>query len=176
MWAWRSLAQPLDCRATFKSMRFRARRCIQNAVCCSQTAFSLLPRYKKHWARTPPAPVVVLGLLPGRARAKIEQESRGYCAGPTTGTSQDTDGHRFLVGLCLELRLANSPPTKDCTAAMGYCMTSDHDTAVSISPLPPQDGRWAIFAPAGYKNMALGDPGLTSHCLQPIGVSRSSMS
>jgi hypothetical protein len=31
---------------------FRARRCIQNAV-CSQTAFSLLPRYiKKHWART----------------------------------------------------------------------------------------------------------------------------
>jgi hypothetical protein len=45
--------KPLDCRVTFKSMRFRARRCIQNAV-CSQTAFSLLPRYKKHWARTRP--------------------------------------------------------------------------------------------------------------------------
>jgi hypothetical protein len=25
--------------------------------------------------------------------------------------------HRFLVGLCLELRVANSPPTKDCTAS-----------------------------------------------------------
>jgi hypothetical protein len=48
----------------------------------------------------------------------------------------------------LELRLANPPPTKDCTAAMGCCMTSDHDTGVSMSPQPPQDGRWAIFVPA----------------------------
>jgi hypothetical protein len=37
--------------------------------------------------------------------------------------------HRFLVGLCLELRLANSPATKDCTAA-----TKDHDTGVIMSP------------------------------------------
>jgi hypothetical protein len=53
--------------------------------------------------------------------------------------------------------VANSPPTKDCTAAMGYCMTIDHDTGVSMSPHPPQDGRWAIFVPASYKNMALGE-------------------
>jgi hypothetical protein len=33
----------------------------------------------------------------------------------------------------MELRQANSPPTKDCTAAMGYCMTIDHDTGVSMS-------------------------------------------
>jgi hypothetical protein len=51
-------------------------------------------------------------------------------------------------GLCLELRLSNYPPTKDCTAAMGYCMASDHDIGVSMSPQPPQDGRWVIFAPA----------------------------
>jgi hypothetical protein len=63
----------------------------------------------------------------------------------------------------VELRVANSPPTKDCAqpAAMGYCMTTDHDTRVSMSPQPPQDGRWAIFAPASYKNMVLGYPELT---------------
>jgi hypothetical protein len=33
-------------------------------------------------------------------------------------------------------------------------------TRVSVSPQPPQDGRWAIFAPVSYKNMALGDAGL----------------
>jgi hypothetical protein len=59
-------------------------------------------------------------------------------------------------------RVANSPPTKDCTAAMGYCMAIDHDTGVSMSPQPPQDGRWAIFAPASYKNMALGEAELAS--------------
>jgi hypothetical protein len=26
-----------------------------------------------------------------------------------------------------------------------------------MSPQPPQDGRWAIFVPAAYKNMALGE-------------------
>jgi hypothetical protein len=65
--------------------------------------------------------------------------------------------HRFLVGLCLELRLAQSAPTKDCTAAMGYCMTTHHDTGVIMSPQPPQDGRWATFVPASYKNMTLGE-------------------
>jgi hypothetical protein len=65
--------------------------------------------------------------------------------------------HRFLVGLCLELRLVNSPPTRDCTAAMGYCMTTHHDTGVIMSPQPSQDGRWATFVPASYKNMALGE-------------------
>jgi len=68
--------------------------------------------------------------------------------------------HRFLVGLCLELRVANCLPTKDCTATMGYCMASDHDPRASMSPQPPQDGRWATFAPVSYKNMALGDAGL----------------
>jgi hypothetical protein len=53
--------------------------------------------------------------------------------------------------------VANCLPTKDCTAAMGYCMASDHDTRVSMSPQPPQDGRWATFAPVSYKNMALGE-------------------
>jgi hypothetical protein len=57
--------------------------------------------------------------------------------------------------------VANSPPTKDCTAAMGYCMTIDHDTRASMSPQPPQDGRWAIFVPASYKNMALGEAELS---------------
>jgi hypothetical protein len=57
----------------------------------------------------------------------------------------------------LELRVANCPPTKDCTAAMGYCMTTDYDTRVSVSPQPTQDGRWAIFVPASYKNMTLGE-------------------
>jgi hypothetical protein len=50
---------------------------------------------------------------------------------------------------------------KDCTAAMGYCMTTDYDTRVSVSPQPSQDGRWAIFVPASYKNMALGEAELT---------------
>jgi hypothetical protein len=36
-------------------------------------------------------------------------------------------------------------------------MATDHDTGVSMSPQPPHDGRWAIFVPASYKNMALGD-------------------
>jgi hypothetical protein len=31
---------------------------------------------------------------------------------------------------------------------MGYCMTTHHDTGASMSPQPPQDGRWATFAPA----------------------------
>jgi hypothetical protein len=42
-------------------------------------------------------------------------------------------------------------------------MASDHDTWVSMSPQPPQDGRWAIFdRPVinSYKNMALGEPEL----------------
>jgi hypothetical protein len=60
--------------------------------------------------------------------------------------------------------VANCPPSKDCTAAMGYCMASDHDTRVSMSPQPPQDGRWATFVPASYKNMALGDPQLMGGC------------
>jgi hypothetical protein len=59
--------------------------------------------------------------------------------------------------------VANSPPTKDCTAAMGYCMTTDHDTRVSMSPHPPQDGRWAIFVPASYKNMTVK----VKHCRLP---------
>jgi hypothetical protein len=66
-------------------------------------------------------------------------------------------------GLCLELRLANYPPTHQrlhSAAAMGYCMASDHDIGVSMSPQPPQDSRWAIFVPASYKNMALGEPEL----------------
>jgi hypothetical protein len=53
--------------------------------------------------------------------------------------------------------VANYPPTTDCTAAMGYFMTIDYDTRVSVSPQPPQDGRWAIFVPASYKNMTLGE-------------------
>jgi hypothetical protein len=58
--------------------------------------------------------------------------------------------------------VANSPPTKDCTAAMmGYCMTIDHDTRVSMSPHPPQDGRWAVFVPASYKNMTLSEAQLS---------------
>jgi hypothetical protein len=52
------------------------------------------------------------------------------------------------------------PPKTAQRPSMGYCMTSDHDPGVSMSPHPPQDGRWAIFVPASYKNMALGDPGL----------------
>ena len=40
-------------------------------------------------------------------------------------------------------------------------MASDHDTRVSMSPQPPQDGRWATFVPVSYKNMTLGDPQLT---------------
>jgi hypothetical protein len=36
-------------------------------------------------------------------------------------------------------------------------MTTDHGTGVSMSPQPPQDGRWTIFAPASYKNMAFGE-------------------
>jgi hypothetical protein len=48
----------------------------------------------------------------------------GSCAGPTSDYWH-IPRHRFLVGLCLELRLANSPPTKDCTAAMGYGMTTE---------------------------------------------------
>jgi hypothetical protein len=45
--------------------------------------------------------------------------------------------------LCLELRLANYPPTKDCTAAMGYCMTSDHDHDTG------RGGGYAPKAPSG---------------------------
>ena len=78
--------------------------------------------------------------------------------------------HRFLVGLCLELRVANSPPTKDCTAAMGYCMASDHDTRVSMSPQPPQDGRWATFVPVSYKNMTLGEAQLVGGVLHGLHV------
>jgi hypothetical protein len=55
-------------------------------------------------------------------------------------------------------------------------MTIDHDTGVSMSPQPPQDGRWAIFVPASYKNMTLhvGDSELSWHpyvarCLQAHG-------
>jgi hypothetical protein len=48
--------------------------------------------------------------------------------------------------------VASSPPTKDCTAAMGYCMAIDYDTRASVPPQPPQDGRWAMFVPASYKN------------------------
>jgi hypothetical protein len=70
--------------------------------------------------------------------------------------------HRFLVGLCLEVRVANCPPNKDCTVAMGYCMASDHDTRVGMSPQPPQDGRWATFVTVSYKNMALGEAQLTA--------------
>jgi hypothetical protein len=36
-------------------------------------------------------------------------------------------------------------------------MATHHDTGVSMSPQPPQDGRWATFVPASYKNMALGE-------------------
>jgi hypothetical protein len=42
-----------------------------------------------------------------------------------TASAIGTRTHRLLVGLCLELRLASSPPTKDCTAAMGYGMTTE---------------------------------------------------
>ena len=49
------VAQSLDCRVTFQLITFRARRCIQNAA-CSQAAFSLLPRYKKHSTGTAPPP------------------------------------------------------------------------------------------------------------------------
>jgi hypothetical protein len=45
--------------------------------------------------------------------------------------------------------------------AMGYCMTTHHDTGVSMSPKPPQDGSWAIFVPASYKNMTLGEAELS---------------
>jgi hypothetical protein len=34
---------------------------------------------------------------------------------------------------------------------------SPRDTGVGMSPQPPQDGRWATFVPASYKNMALGE-------------------
>jgi hypothetical protein len=36
-------------------------------------------------------------------------------------------------------------------------MAIDHDTGVSMSPQPPQDGRWAMFVPASYKNMTSGE-------------------
>jgi hypothetical protein len=36
-------------------------------------------------------------------------------------------------------------------------MAIDYDTRAGVSPQPPQDGRWAIFVPASYKNMALGE-------------------
>jgi hypothetical protein len=58
--------------------------------------------------------------------------------------------------------VANFLPTKDCTAAMGYCMTIDYDTRVSVSPQPPQDGRWVIFVPASYKNMTSGEAQLAN--------------
>jgi hypothetical protein len=54
-----SIPQPLDCRVTCQSMRFRARSCMQNAA-CSQVTFSLLPRYKNHSAGTPPPPLLQL--------------------------------------------------------------------------------------------------------------------
>jgi hypothetical protein len=62
--------------------------------------------------------------------------------------------------------VANCPPNKDCTAAMGYCMASDHDTRVGMSPQPPQDGRWATFVPVSYKNMTSGEAQLYED--QPI--------
>jgi hypothetical protein len=74
--------------------------------------------------------------------------------------------HRFLVGLCLELRLAIIPQTKKCTAAMGYCMATHHDTGVRMSPQPPQDGRRATYVPASHNNMALGEAQLTSTTTQ----------
>jgi hypothetical protein len=46
---------------------------------------------------------------------------------------------------------------------MGYCMATHHDTGVSMSPHPPQDGRWATFVPASYKNMALGEAELSAN-------------
>jgi hypothetical protein len=42
-------------------------------------------------------------------------------------------------------------------------MATDHETGVGMSPQPPQDGRWAIFVPASYKNMALGEAELHEH-------------
>jgi hypothetical protein len=37
-----------------------------------------------------------------------------------------------------------------------------------ISPQPPQDGRWAIFVPASYKNMTLGEAQLRgARCCRP---------
>jgi hypothetical protein len=49
-------------------------------------------------------------------------------------------------------------------------MTTDHDTGVSMSPHPPQDSRWAIFAPASYKNRTLGDSELTDRALTPLTI------
>jgi hypothetical protein len=37
----------------------------------------------------------------------------------------------------------------------------------SISSQPPQDGRWAPFVPASYKNMALGEAQLTAPSSAP---------
>jgi hypothetical protein len=54
---------------------------------------------------------------------------------------------------------------------MGYCMAIDHDTRASMSPQrPPQDGRWAIFAPASYKNMALGEAQLPRLAITSAGA------
>jgi hypothetical protein len=100
-----------------------------------------------------------------RARLRMSMTNRSpavflfvYLLPKSTIENAQHDSVRCETGLCLELRVANSPPTKDCTAAMmGYCMAIDHDTRVSMSPQPPQDGRWVIFAPASYKNMTLGE-------------------
>jgi hypothetical protein len=71
------MAQPLDCRVTFQLMRFRARSCIQNAA-CSQAAFSLLPRYKKHCGLEPrPRPGRGFRATSRPRARKKEHQSRG---------------------------------------------------------------------------------------------------
>jgi hypothetical protein len=45
-------------------------------------------------------------------------------------------------------------------------MAIDYDTRVSVSPQPPQDGRWAIFAQASFKNMALGEAELSTRKIE----------
>jgi hypothetical protein len=49
-------------------------------------------------------------------------------------------------------------------------MAIDYDTRVSVSPQPPQDGRWAIFVPASYKNMTLGEAQLTATLALALGL------
>jgi hypothetical protein len=61
---------------------------------------------------------------------------------------------------------------------MGYCMAIDYDIRASVSPHPPQDGRWAIFVPASYKNMALGEAELAftraRHCFLATAATSAS--
>jgi hypothetical protein len=54
---------------------------------------------------------------------------------------------------------AQLQPDRTALATAGGKFLNGHrsDTRVSMSPQPPQDGRWAIFVPVSYKNMALGD-------------------